>query len=82
MATIQIVIDGPLLERLDRELQGKSKQRSAFVRDAIDAALRRAETERDEEEWVESYRQQPVDRKELAAWEAVQDWGDPWDDIE
>jgi hypothetical protein len=82
MATIQVVIDDPLLERLDRRLQGKGKQRSAFVRAAIEAALTRAEIEQDEEEWLESYRRQPVDRKELADWESIQDWGDPWEEPE
>ncbi len=46
MATIQIVIDDPLLERLDRELHGRAKQRSAFVRGAIERELRRVEKQR------------------------------------
>ena len=80
MATIQIVIDDPLLERLDRELEGRAKQRSAFVRAAIEAALCQAEVERNEEAWLRSYREQPVDKKEVAVWESVQDWGDDWDE--
>jgi hypothetical protein len=79
MATIQIVIDDPLLERLDCELEGKTRARSAFIRGAIEAALCQAEVERNEEEWLRSYREQPVDKKELAVWESVQAWGDDWD---
>ena len=82
MATIQVVIDAPLLERLDRELQGRAKQRSAFVRAAIEAALLARELEHDEEQWVASYRDQPVKKAELADWEPIQDWGDPWDEPE
>ena len=82
MATIQVVIDDALLERLDRELTGRGKQRSAFVRASIEAALERVQLERDEEEWVASYQRQPVDKRELREWESVQDWGDPWDEPE
>lgn len=55
MATIQIVIDDPLLERLDRELHGRAKQRSAFVRGAIERELRRLERERLIEQDLKSY---------------------------
>lgn len=79
MATIQVVIDDELLARLDRQLAGHQKKRSAFVRSAISEALQRAEDERDEREWEESYRRQPQDKEELAAWQSVQDWGDPWE---
>lgn len=43
MKTIQVTIDEELLERLDRQLAGASKARSAFIRAAIERELRRAE---------------------------------------
>ncbi len=63
MATIQIVIDDPLLERLDHELRGRAKQRSAFVRSAIERELRR----------VEKQRLQELDRQAYAAPETEQE---------
>jgi len=72
MATIQIVIDDPLLERLDRELEGRAKQRSAFVRTAIDHELRRVERDRLIEQDRLSY-EEPDSEQEIreAAGEAV-----------
>lgn len=64
MATIQIVIDDPLLARLDRELEGKAKQRSAFVRSAIERELRRVERERLIEQDRRSY-EAPDSEQEL-----------------
>lgn len=43
MKTIQVTIDEDLLERLDRQLSGAQKARSAFIRAAIERELRRAE---------------------------------------
>jgi predicted transcriptional regulator len=80
--TIQVTIDEPLLDRLDDELSSTHQPRSAFIRNAIENELRRRDVEAAERAWEESYRKNPVDEKEMAAWESIQDWGDPWDEPE
>lgn len=76
MKTIQVTIDEELLERLDRQLAGASKARSAFIRAAIERELRRAEICEMERRWKESYARQPADSDELEAWESAQEWGE------
>jgi len=39
MKTIQVTMDEPLLERLDRLLACTGKARSAFIREAVEEAL-------------------------------------------
>jgi metal-responsive CopG/Arc/MetJ family transcriptional regulator len=83
MATIQVVMDDALLERLDRELRGvaKGRGRSALVREAIERELRRRERQRLDELDQLGYLEPPTDaeRAEAAAWERAADWGEPWD---
>ena len=84
MATIQIVIDDELLGRLDCELEGVQRRRSAFVRAAIERELFHREERRLEEEHRRSYLEEPEsdeERSDLRAWsrlsaEALAD--DPW----
>lgn len=86
MATIQVVIDDALLERLDYELQGAVRRRSAFVRGALDRELRHRETMRLEEEHRRSYAEMPEteeEREEARAWsrlaaESLKEF--PWDE--
>ena len=81
MATIQVVVDEKLLERLDSELQGASRKRSAFIRQALSAELRRREQARLDEQDRLAYLepQTAEERAEQSAWERLQDWGEPWD---
>lgn len=81
MAVIQLVIDEELLGRLDQELRGTSKARSAFIRKAIEAALNRDRTTRLEEEQRCAYTTFPgsaAERVEHDSWEKSQDWGEGW----
>ncbi len=85
MATIQLVIDDELLNRLDCELEGAQRKRSAFVRAAIERELFHREERRLEEEHRRSYLDDPEtedERAELRVWsrlsaETLAD--DPWD---
>ena len=82
MATIQVVMDDDLLRRLDCELDGAARARSAFIRAAVDAELRRKHQVRLEEQDRRAYEDFPItdeERKEAAAWQSMQDWGEPWD---
>lgn len=81
MAVIQVVIDEELLDRLDQELRGASKARSAFIRKAIEAALDRDRTTRLEEEQrcaYSTFPETPAERVEHDSWEKSQDWGEGW----
>ena len=81
MAVIQLVIDEELLGRLDQELRGTSKARSAFIRKAIEAALNRDRTTRLEEEQRCAYTtspESPAERVEHDSCEKSQDWGEGW----
>ncbi len=82
MATIQVVIEQELLEQLDQEIAGVPKARSAFIRKAIRAELKRTEIARLEEQHRQSYADMPESEQELAensAWEQIQDPGESWE---
>ena len=75
MATIQVVVDDKLLARLDCELNGAARGRSAFIRQALTEELKRRETLRLEEQHRRGYEQVPVGDKEsqeMAAWMSSQ----------
>jgi metal-responsive CopG/Arc/MetJ family transcriptional regulator len=75
MATIQVVVDDQLLARLDCELEGASRGRSAFIRQAVHEELKRRETSRLEEQHRRGYENVPVtdeERREMAAWMSIQ----------
>lgn len=85
MATIQVVIDEDLLRRMDGELEGSQRARSAFVRTAIERELARREVERLEEEHRQSYLQVPSTEDEATE---IGEWAElsakvlreePWD---
>lgn len=85
MATIQVVIDDDLLRRLDCELQGAQRGRSALIRRAIEQELDRLQTQRLEEQHERSYREQPftaAETEELRAWSHLSSRvlaDDPWE---
>jgi metal-responsive CopG/Arc/MetJ family transcriptional regulator len=85
MATIQVVIDDELLRRLDCELQGAQRGRSAFVRAAIERELAERDTHRLEEEHRLSCARRPEtadDVAELESWSRLSAQSladDPWD---
>ncbi len=68
MKTIQITIDEPLLRRLDGELNGSPRARSAFIRDAVHRELFRREIADKERQHAEGYRLMPVQPDEFE-WE-------------
>jgi len=74
METIQIVIDSKLLRATDRAVRRTKQNRSALVRDALRAHLRRLEIRELEERDRQAYqgRAQPDD--DLSIWEAEASW--------
>jgi metal-responsive CopG/Arc/MetJ family transcriptional regulator len=79
MKTIQMTIDEPLLKQLDEEASRENIARSALIRIALAAELRRRRQAELERQDIEAYRLQPETPEELAElkqWAKVQDWGD------
>ncbi|MEO9254754.1 MAG: CopG family transcriptional regulator [Tepidiformaceae bacterium] len=79
MKTIQMTIDEPLLEQLDREASRENMARSALIRVALVAELRRRRQTELERQDREAYRLHPQTAEELAEvdeWMEIQDWGD------
>lgn len=78
LKTIQMTIDETMLEQVDCLVAELDMTRSAFIRDALDAALKsyrlRELRRRDEE----GYRLIPPQDDEVEEWESVLDWGDEW----
>jgi metal-responsive CopG/Arc/MetJ family transcriptional regulator len=78
LKTIQMTIDSTMLEEVDDVVARLDVTRSAFIRDALDTALkayRLRELRRLDEE---GYRLIPQEVEEVEAWAGVQDWGDEW----
>ncbi len=78
LKTIQMTMDEILLDRVDSMVEVLDTTRSAFIREAVERALKEyhwRELERLDEE---GYRQFPPDDSEVEIWLGVQAWGDEW----
>jgi metal-responsive CopG/Arc/MetJ family transcriptional regulator len=76
LKTVQMTVDEELLERVDKAVAELGTSRSAFAREALDAALARLEERRREEQHRQGYLRHPVRPDEVADWESEQAWGD------
>jgi metal-responsive CopG/Arc/MetJ family transcriptional regulator len=76
MKTIQMTIDEPLLAEVDRVIQALNTTRSAFVRQALQLALRRYKIAKMEEQHAEGYARHPVESGEFDVWADEQVWGE------
>lgn len=74
METIQIVLDSGLLRAADRAARKARMNRSALVRDALRAHLRRLELHAQEQRDREGYARIPQRRDEAEGWEAEAVW--------
>jgi metal-responsive CopG/Arc/MetJ family transcriptional regulator len=79
LKTIQITILPDLLDRIDETVAEQGTNRSAFARQAFEDALFRLRVEQMERQDAEGYARQPQDLDEIALWESIQDWGDPYE---
>ncbi|GIV97616.1 MAG: hypothetical protein KatS3mg057_2273 [Herpetosiphonaceae bacterium] len=75
MKTIQVTIDEPLLNEVDRAIQELQTTRSEFIRSALRLALRRYYITHLEQQHAQGYAAQPMTREEIAEWEDAQAWG-------
>ncbi|PRR72487.1 ribbon-helix-helix domain-containing protein [Neomoorella humiferrea] len=74
MRTIQITIDEPMLIEVDRVTQQLGITRSAFIRHALQLALKQQKISLLERKHREGYAQKPVEAGEFDIWEAEQEW--------
>lgn len=75
MKTIQMTIDERLLKLVDKLSQARKTTRSAFIRDALEAEIRRQRIRDAEARHAEGYARQPVASGEFDVWLKEQDWG-------
>ena len=76
MKTVQMTLDSSLVEAVDRAVHSLGTTRSAFTRDALQAALLRLKEEELERRHRAGYERKPVEPGELSDWEDEQVWGD------
>jgi hypothetical protein len=77
MKTIQMTIDERLLKVVDKLTRVRKTTRSAFIRDALEAEIRRQRIRDDEARHAEGYTNKPVAPGEFDIWLSEQDWGTP-----
>jgi metal-responsive CopG/Arc/MetJ family transcriptional regulator len=75
MKTIQMTIDEALLHAVDQVTTELHTTRSAFIREALEAALRRHTVQKLEQQHAQGYLQQPVEPGEFDVWADEQHWG-------
>ena len=76
MKTIQMTIDEPLLAEVDQTIRSLDTTRSAFIREALQLALRKHRIAQLERQHAEGYARHPVEPGEFDIWEGEQVWGD------
>lgn len=77
MKTIQMTIDDRLLKLVDKLSRARNTTRSAFIRDALEAEIRRVRIREEESRHAAGYTRKPVKPGEFDLWQDEQDWGAP-----
>ncbi len=75
MKTIQMTIDERLLKLVDKMSRVRRTTRSAFIRGALEAEIRRQQIQEDETRHAEGYARKPTAPGEFDGWLSEQDWG-------
>ena len=76
MKTIQMTIDDELLTQVDQATQALHTTRSAFIRAALQLALRQYAIQQLERQHAEGYARFPIQPGEFDLWEAEQSWSE------
>ena len=79
MKTVQITLDEALLQQVDEVVQNEGTNRSAYIRELLEEALKRyriAQLEKKHREGYECLPIQPEEIEELELWESAQVWPD------
>lgn len=74
MKTIQMTIDEDLLAEVDHATEKLHTNRSAFIRSALQLALRHHHIEQLEQQHAAGYAHAPVAENEFDVWEPEQQW--------
>jgi metal-responsive CopG/Arc/MetJ family transcriptional regulator len=77
MKTIQMTIDDELLAEVDQLTSSLQITRSAFIRSALQLALRHHAILEKEQQHAQGYARHPVTPGEFDAWDTEQVWGEP-----
>jgi CopG family transcriptional regulator / antitoxin EndoAI len=77
MKTIQMTIDERLLKLVEKLSRDRRTTRSAFIREALEAQIRREQIREAEMRHAEGYARKPVAPNEFDVWFGEQDWGAP-----
>ena len=75
LKTIQMTIDDGLLQLVDEMSAARKTTRSAFIREALEAEIRRQRIHDEEARHVRGYLRHPVVPGEFDVWLDEQDWG-------
>ena len=79
MKTVQITLDEALLQQVDEVVQNEGTNRSAYIREILEEALKRyriAQLEKKDREGYIKYPPTAEEMEELQLWESVQVWPD------
>ena len=76
MKTIQMTIDDDLLVQVDAAVDELGTSRSAFIREALSAALKMVKLRQMERKHAAGYARLPVQPGEFDTWTDEQAWGD------
>jgi len=76
MKTVQMTIDEDLLAEVDKATEALKSTRSAFIRGALQLALRQYKIHKLEEQHAQGYEKHPVQPGEFDIWESEQSWGE------
>jgi predicted transcriptional regulator len=77
MKTIQMTIDETLLKQVDKVTRSRRTTRSAFIRIALEAEIRRSFIRDKEAQHAAGYADKPTGTGEFDIWTDEQDWGAP-----
>lgn len=72
--TIQVVIEGELLRRVDKVARRLKLNRSALIREAVRRHLKELQLRSREEADRRGYQRNPEDAEALSVWDAVASW--------
>jgi Arc/MetJ-type ribon-helix-helix transcriptional regulator len=75
MKTIQMTIDEDLLKLVDKVTRRRRTTRSAFIRAALEAEIRRTFIREKEAQHAAGYSNKPIVPGEFDVWAEEQDWG-------
>jgi metal-responsive CopG/Arc/MetJ family transcriptional regulator len=74
--TIQMTVDDSLLAEVDAATKDEGVSRSAFIRSALEDALRRIRVRQLERLHAEAFARTPQTDYEIEVWASLQDWGE------